>query len=132
MRKYLQLAATLALPCLPVAADEIDDLCRDRWGVDYVMREHCIKEQRSARSRVIQGQQLSPDAELERARMEAISAWLRQRRLPFLHDEIAALAPTNRDAALYLECEARNRNFDEGTSRIKRVLSCLTEGAESQ
>ena len=87
--------ATLAALSLHSSADEIDDFCRDRWGVDYVMREFCIKEQRESRTRVLQAQQLSPEAEMEKARMLGISKWLHERRLPFLHDEIVAIASTN-------------------------------------
>lgn len=117
---------TLAVLSFPVAADEIDDFCADRWGVDYVMREHCIKEQRAARSRVIQAQEPSPETEMERARMLGISNWLLERKLPFLHDEIAAMASTNSDAARYLDCERQARSMtDDGTTRLQRLLACL-------
>jgi len=118
--------ATLAALSLHSSADEIDDFCRDRWGVDYVMREFCIKEQRESRTRVLQAQQLSPEAEMEKARMLGISKWLHERRLPFLHDEIVAIASTNGDAGRYIECERRAREItDDGTTRLQRLYACL-------
>lgn len=126
------IATMLALLCLPAAADEIDDFCRDRWGVDYVMRDYCIKEQRAARARVINSssgaQNASPEAELEARRYAAIMEWLRQRNIwRASQDEIAALSRSNADAAHYVDCEGRARRNDDGTSRFKRILDCLAE-----
>lgn len=125
----MYLALALLVTAFPSSADEIDDLCRERWGTDYVMREFCIKEQREAKSRVLLSQEPSPMAQAERARVLAVSSWLRERSLPLPYDEITALAATNQDAARYIECEHGARPLtDYGTTRYQRLLACLDSG----
>jgi hypothetical protein len=56
----------------------------------------------------------------------AITAWLRQRDLPHAHEQLAAIAATNPDAARYLDCAPHARRFtDDGITRLQRLLACL-------
>jgi len=50
---WLVIVVLLACPAA-TTGDEIDDLCRERWTNDFVMREYCVTEQRAAKNRLLQ------------------------------------------------------------------------------
>ncbi len=118
--------ASLCLFAVNAWADEIDTLCKERWGSDYVMIESCIEQQRAAKARLLGPVAGLTNDELQTGSILAFAHndWKVRRGVPKGLEEIQAKAPTHRASAVYVECyrNAGAANLDG----LMSLMKCLT------